>query len=146
MQEVFTNTLRSRRAQISARWDALLRIEKVNTPLANPDTLVYLFDRTLDEVFAALREPLVPGAPVPPVVAAEKNPLYAYFVAGEQAVLEELILAQAGARDLAPKERDADFAHLRAVMQRIARRDLSSLDGLCKPKKPPVTAGPAGAR
>jgi hypothetical protein len=134
MQETFIRALQGRRAQIRARWETFLRIEKVNTPLANPDTLVYLFDQTLNEVFHALAEPH-PGRPAPPPPARDKNPLYAYFLAGEQAMLEALILIQAGASGLDPKERDADVAHLRHIMHKIARRDIESLEGAFQSKK-----------
>lgn len=130
MQEANLRELLAGRAQIRARWESLLRIEKVNTPLANPDTLVFLFDQTLDEVFAALRHHPAPRATPPPAGVGENNPLLAYFVAAEQALLESLIFAQAGARNLDPKERDADVAHLKQVMHRIARRDIGSLEGV----------------
>lgn len=135
MQEAFIRTLRARRGQIRARWEAFLRVERVNTPLANPDTLVYLFDQTLDEIFNALGDPPPLRQIAPPASDCEKNPLFAYFVAGEQALLEALVLAQAGARDLDPKERDADVAHLRQVMHKIARRDIGSLEGVLHSRK-----------
>ena len=136
MQETFIRALEGRRAQIRTRWETFLRIEKVSTPLANPDTLVYLFDQTLNEVFHALIGPPPARAVAPPLSARDTNPLYAYFVAGEQALLEALILIQAGARELDPKERDADVAHLRHIMHKIARRDIVSLEGVFHSKKP----------
>lgn len=144
MQEVYLRALMAGRAQIRARWESLLRIEKVNTPLANPDTLVYLFDQTIDEVFAALRHHPAPRATPPPAGACDKNPLFAYFVAGEQAVLEALVLVQAGARNLDPKERDADVAHLKQVMHKIARRDIGSLEGVLVAGKSTATASRQG--
>ena len=141
MQEAVIRTLRARRAQIRARWEVFLRVEKVNTPLANPDTLVYLFDQTLNEVFAALQDTPVSRHPAPPAAAGKDNPLSAYFLAGEQALLEALILVQAGTPGLSPKERDADVTQLRHVMHRIARRDLASLDGAFVSKKSPAAPG-----
>lgn len=138
MQEAIIRTLEARRVKICARWGAFLRIEKVSTPLANPDTLVYMFDRTLDEVFAALRSPPRRQPAAVPAGVREKNPLYAYFLAGEQALLEALVLAQAEARRLDPVKRDADVADLKQVMQSIARREIGLLGGVCQPK-------PAGA-
>lgn len=143
MHEAFVQTLRARRAQIRARWETFLRIEKVNTPLANPDMLVYLFDQTLDEVFNTLEDSTAPRHPVPPANARQDNPLSAYFLAGEQALLEALVLAQAGVHDLDPKERDADLAQLRHVMHKIARRDLSSLEGVLKTRRA-AASQPAG--
>jgi hypothetical protein len=36
--------LSSRRREIRQRWDMLLRLERIETPLANPDVLVHLID------------------------------------------------------------------------------------------------------
>jgi hypothetical protein len=135
MQEVFIHTLRAQRAQIRTRWEGFLRVEKVSTALANPDTLVFLFDSTLDEVFAGLLQPPAATAAAPAAGAYPKNPLFAYFMACEQALLEALVLAQATSRHLDPKERDADFAHLRQVMLNIARRDIAALEGVVQSKK-----------
>lgn len=128
MEETFIRILQEQRAQIRARWEALLRIEKVNTPLANPDTLVFLFNQTLDEVFATLARPPVRRPPPPKEAASGKNPLLAYFRAGEQALLETLILAQAKSqfRDF----RERDVAELKQVLQTIARREIATLDGV----------------
>ena len=144
MQEALIRTLRARRAQIRSRWDAFLRVEKVNTPLANPDTLVFLINQTLDDVFAALRSPPDGNAPPEPAPACEHNPLLAYFLAGEQALLEALILAQAEFRYLDPIKRDADVAELKRAMQMIARRDIVSLEGVFQPRKTPAAHGGPG--
>jgi len=141
MQEAFIKALQERRAQIRARWETFLRIEKVSTPLANPDTLIYLFDQTLNEVFHALGEPQPARPAPPPPIARDKNPLYAYFLAGEQALLEALILIQAGAHGLEPRERDADVTHLRHIMHKIARRDIESLEGVFQSRKPAAAHG-----
>lgn len=130
MQEFLLRTLRAHRSAIRTRWEALLRIEKVTTPLGNPDALVYLFDRTLDDIFAALRH-----APAGKMVSAAvhgsvKNPLMNYFVAGEQALLEALVLAQAESRTLDPVQRDADFAQLKEVVHSIAQREIDTLESL----------------
>jgi hypothetical protein len=143
MQEAFIRTLSARRVQIRARWEAFLRIERVNTPLANPDALVYLFDQTLDEVFAKLRDPSPRHTLGPLEPASGKNPLVAYFIAGEQALLEALVFAQADSQELDPAERDADLATLKSIMRTIARRDIGSLEGLSRSKKPAADAGAA---
>ena len=135
MQAALIRTLSARRAQIRARWEAFLRIERVNTPLANPDTLVYLFDDTLKEVFAMLQEPPARRSPGPLEPASGNNPLIAYFIAGEQALLEALILAQAGSPSLDPAVRDTELAELKSAIRTIARRELGTWDGLCQPKK-----------
>jgi hypothetical protein len=143
MQETFIRTLRAQRAQIRTRWEGLLRVEKVNTPLANPDTLVFLFNQTLDEVFAMLGNPPARRPETPLENASEKNPLRAYFLAGEQALLESLVLAQATSRHLDPRERDADVAELKQVLHTIARREIGTLEGVLQQSRSNATNGSA---
>src|ERR1043165_8780861 len=99
MQEELVHALRARRTETRARWEALLRIERVNTPLANPDALVFMIDWTLDEVFGSLLQPPprrrgghVDCAAIRAACPCGRNPLLAYFAAGEQALEEALIL------------------------------------------------------
>ena len=44
MQECWTGTLTRTAPAIHSRWEALLRVERADTPLANPNTLVHLID------------------------------------------------------------------------------------------------------
>jgi hypothetical protein len=141
MQDSLLRTLRAHRPAIRARWEALLRIEKINTPLANPDTLIYLFDRTLDQVFAELRHPHPPGRGEMETPGSEKNPLVNYFVAGEQAILEALVLAQAELPTLEPRQRDADFSQLKRAVHGIAQREIGTLESVCQHRPPYAGAG-----
>jgi hypothetical protein len=137
--------LQAMRPKIRARWEALLRVERLHTPLAHPDILVYMFDRTLDEVLAAL-----PGRPVRtagkrPTCMHEGNPMRDYFPALEQALLEALIHAQAGrpgplpgSHTAAVTERTAAVVELCATLRRIARREIAAFDKVCLP---PVRTG-----
>ena len=104
--------------------------------MANPDTLVYMFDQTLDDIFEMLHEP-PPLGPAPASLkhVSGKNPLIAYFVACEQALLEVLILAQVGTPALDPAERAADLAELKRVVRTISHRDIGTLEGVCRPRK-----------
>ncbi|HVU32781.1 MAG TPA: hypothetical protein VHE61_05065 [Opitutaceae bacterium] len=140
MQDDLVRALRARRAEIHARWEALLRIEKVNTPLANPDALVFMIDWTLDECFAGLR-PLslrrrnghAPAALAPrPECPCGRNPLLAYFAAGEQAIEEALILEQASASAIDPVQRDDAFAELKLTVREIARREIEAFCAVCQ--------------
>lgn len=133
MQESLLRRMRAQRTQIRSRWEALLRVEKLKTPLANPDTLVYLFDQTLDEIFAALRHPPAATPAIPLARGCEKNPLVTYFAAGEQALLEALVHAQAEVKGLTPEHRDNDFAELKQVMHTLAQKEISTLDEVCQP-------------
>lgn len=139
MQEDLIRALRDRRGDIRARWETLLRIERVNTPLANPDALVFMIDWTCDELFGALahahgrRRLARPGEAV---ARAEcpcgRNPLLTYFAAGEQALEEALILEQASRPAIEPAERDAAFAELQLAVREIARREIESFCAVCQ--------------
>jgi hypothetical protein len=139
MQDDLIRALRDRRGDIRARWETLLRIERVNTPLANPDALVFMIDWTCDELFTALAHP--PGRrrcgrPADLPARAEcpcgRNPLLTYFAAGEQALEEALILEQASRPALEPAERDVEFAELQWSVREIARREIESFCAVCQ--------------
>jgi hypothetical protein len=136
MQETMVAALRARRPQIRARWEDLLRIERVSTPLANPDSLVHLLEWTLDEFFRAVQTLPVRRKPVRPFTAADcacgRNPLLAYFAAGEQAMRESLVLAQAEMKDLSPYARDTALAELDLAIRHIARREIESFCAVCQ--------------
>ena len=139
MQASLLRELQSRRFSVRSRWEALLRAEPVTTPLGLPDTLVHLIDITLEQVVAILENPLrqhpahVNGTiPEEPICPCGRNPLLAYFIAGEQAMREGLILAQAASAPVDPAERDASLEELNAVIQRISRREIEAFCGVCQ--------------
>ena len=128
--------LRARRLRIQASWEALLRAEPINSPLGHPDALVHLIDWTIDQIFSALADPPSqpaeePAEPAPPCICG-RNPLLAYFAAGEQAMREALILGQAARAPIDPASRDAAFDELNLVLQRIARREIEAFCGVCQ--------------
>ncbi len=139
MRENLVNALRVRRPHVRARWEDLLRIERACSPLANPDALVHLLEWTLDEIFLALANPLSVrrsrhieridyrhGCP------CGRNPLLTYFGAGEQALREALVMAQASSPGLEASERDASLEQLDLEFQRIARREIEAFCGVCQ--------------
>jgi hypothetical protein len=140
MQETLLGSLRSQIPQIRARWEALLHAEPVVTPLAHPDALVHLLDWTLEEIFGGLSTLGSRRRPGRKSVSPEhrvecpcgRNPLLTYFAAGEQAVREALVLAQAASPTLDPIERDASWEELNLVFQQIARREIESFCGVCQ--------------
>ena len=125
--------LQGRRAQIRARWEVLLRIEKVTTPLANPDTLVFGLDHTLDEIFAALRQPLPPPLESEFTSASGPSPWRAYFRAGEQALLETLVIMQSEMKSLDPAARDTSFGNLKQAINALTQREIGAWAGICQP-------------
>jgi len=146
MQDEFVRALIARRREIHARWEVLLRIERVNTPLANPDALVFMIDWTLDEVFNALRHAPAKrrGAHAAdasrPECPCGRNPLLVYFSAGCQSLEEALVLVQAETPGLDPDNRDNAFATLKLVMREISRREIESFCSICQYRAQPATA------
>lgn len=138
MRETLVNALRVRRPHVRARWEDLLRIERASSPLANPDALVHLLEWTLDEVFLSLANPLaVPRGRHEKTdyrnsCPCGRNPLLAYFAAGEQALREALVMAQAGSPGLEASERDSALEQLDLEFQRIARREIEAFCGVCQ--------------
>lgn len=112
-----------------------MRLDRGVSPLARPDALVYLIDRTLDQVYADLpwwsprRHPTRAPAPVCP---CGRSPFLAYFAAGRQALHEGLITVEAAKAGLSAAERDAAFACLDQVFNRIARRDIEAFCAVCQ--------------
>ncbi len=140
MQDGLLDGLRVQRSQIRERWAALLHTERANTPLAHPDALVHLLDWTLDEIFRDLAHlasrrratPQPIGALEHPECPCGRNPLLAYFAAGEQAMREGLVLAQVATPVLSPAERDASLFEIDLVLHHIARREIEAFCGVCQ--------------
>jgi len=148
MENALLRALSDRRQETRARWEVLLRIERVNTPLANPDALVHLFDWTLDEVFSKIQEGhasvAVAAAPPSVLVTLEcqcgRNPFVAYFRAAKQALTEALVLEQSETALLNPSERDSQMAELRQVIDAIGQGEIAAFCALCthRPKSLPT--------
>ena len=135
VQTEFLWAFEAQRPAIRANWEHLLRIERINSPLANPDTLVHLLDLTLNELFQGLRAGLprrhsgrVQEAHCP----CGRNPLLAYFAAGRQALREALVVAQAATSTLSADDRDEALARLDQVFGQIARREIESFCAICQ--------------
>ena len=139
MEAPLFRELLSRRFAIRSRWETLLRVEPVRSPLGLPDALVHLIDSTLEEIFAVLgasaTEARTDGNDASPVESAclcGRNPLLAYFEAGDQAVREGLILAQAALAPLDPVERDTSLQELNDVLRQISQREIEAFCGICQ--------------
>ncbi len=134
------NSLCAQRAGIHQRWETLLRTERVTSPLAYPDSMVHLIDWALEQLFAALHEPAVrrraehSGARAVhrPECPCGKNPLLAFFRAGEQAMLESLVLEQAAHRPIEPHERDAALNELCYAIRTMERREVEAFCAVCQ--------------
>ncbi len=139
MDKNLVAAMRARRLLIRERWEALMRTERANSPMADPDLLVHLLDDTLHEIFTILSgtdcgetAPTLPHAAGSAECPCGSNPLIAYFIAGEQAMLEGLILVQAEAETFDPVQRDRAVDTLLLVFRTIAHREISGFCGVCQ--------------
>ncbi|MCF7687503.1 MAG: hypothetical protein K9M98_04900 [Cephaloticoccus sp.] len=131
--------LRAQRAEIHSRWETLLRIEPANTPLALPDTMVHLIGPTLDEVFAGLANPQGLTHIKPAHCRCGRNPLLAFFRAGELALLESLIMVQVATPDLAKSDREEAVTNLKQILHALSWREIAEFCSVCQyPDKEPA--------
>ena len=148
MQDPVLNRLWAQRQRIHARWDTLLRTERVTSPLAYPDALVHLIDWALDQIFTTLRDPATGRraehasgrSTARPECPCGRNPLLAFFCAGEQALLEALVLDQASHQPVDPTDRDTSLAELYFVIRSIARREVDAFCSVCQYRHAPQFA------
>jgi len=153
MDENLVKRLRARRPAIRRAWEALLRAEPVATPLGHPDVLAHLINRTLNVVLGSLgtgarrhryAQPSSYSA-IRAICVCGRNPLLAYFLAGERALQEAVFQAWEEARDLPPETRDRAVAELYLVVNDIARREVESFCSLCQQRESALPAVSASA-
>ncbi len=131
MHPELVSALRARRPEVHARWEALLRIERTTSPLADPDNLVHLINWSLDEIYRAL--PLPPLAKARPAVCpCGRNPYLAYFQAGEQAMHEALVLCQVARPPADAIERDGALQEMKRVLSHFAHREIHAFCAICQ--------------
>ena len=144
MQEILVRALHAKRGRILLQWEALLRVERTTSPLAHPDSLVYLLPWAIDEIFSAL-QPDADGKPVPAPPAATvlpsecacgRNPYLVFFIAGEQALNEALVLAQTEIPALDAASRDSAVSELYAVLSHLRDQEIESFCALCTYRRP----------
>ena len=145
MDDFILRALHARRPTIRRQWESLLRLEKPTNGLAHPDTLVRLIDWTLDETFAELGYPtrragrrratrLRPPSyqHVRGACGCGQNPLIEYFLAGERALLEALVLAQTEFDTPAAALRQTTATELHFVVRHIAEREVALFCSFCQ--------------
>jgi len=139
MHDTILRTLQALRPTILERWETLLRAEPVTSPLANPDSLVYLMNWSLDRFFHELRGSLSRrrmtdrGNSKPPCeekigdsCACRMNPLLAYFITAELAIVQTALPS------LQPREREIVLSSIRLALQVVAKREIDTFCAVCQ--------------
>ena len=118
------------RPLIKQRWETLLRAEPVVSPLANPDTLVFRMDQTLDQLASALhtrsfrvwlKHHPVLFMPLRDNCSCHINPLLAYYTSGDAALRE---VAATGLGNALPETL--------LLYHGLAQREIEALCGACR--------------
>ncbi len=139
MHDGFLRALQTQRPNLRQRWEALLRAERVSSPMAHPDTLVHLMDWTLDRLLDELnqphfRRPLENSAArsVGLGCVCGKNPLLTYFSTAELAIVETLLVDEKDLANIDGVERSHSLDQLKAALHAVARREIDSFCAVCQ--------------
>ena len=139
MRPQFLQALGELRPMIKTCWEVLLRAEPATSPLGNPDTLVFMMDRTLDAFFAAIQSPAprrwlarypLLCRPLNDSCPCARNPLLQYFVSGEQALLA--IAGQALAEIAVGQEEKRVLSDVQLAFHYLAQYELQTFCDLCR--------------
>lgn len=142
MHESFERALQTHRLDLRQRWEDLLRVERVTSGMANPDSLIFLMDWTLDQLMDEIQQfhfrrrgghQASNGARN--FCACGRNPLLAYFATLEQALIEVLFLADQELAELTPGERNASLEELKSAQNEVARRDIETFCSVCQSRE-----------
>ena len=139
MHRSFVAEFAARRAAIKHAWERKLRCEPVTSPLANPDTLVLLMDRTLEDLAAALSlrcrapgpEPL-PSRPLRAGCLCGLNPLLAYFRIAASVLPGVMAPRSERFQDLDTAGYAACLQELHAELQTLASVEIRSFCATCQ--------------
>ncbi|WP_404420247.1 hypothetical protein [Nibricoccus sp. IMCC34717] len=137
MEESLWSELQNLRPTLRQRWEVLLRAQPPSSPLANPDSLVFLMDWTFDQFFTELRKVAVrsqtrqragmarcPERRVP--CACGMNPLLAYFQTAELALIETVLPL------LAPQQQEPVLQEIKAALGAVSKREIEAFCAVCR--------------
>jgi hypothetical protein len=135
MSPVLLSELRARTEEVVQRWETLLRIEPISTPLANPDTLQYLIPEVWEQILCAARKTL--RSPISlrsarahlPACDCGNNPYRGFFRAAEQAVTETAVLIQSAQPGMG--NRLNDLGELIYIIRKFARAEINAFCKAC---------------
>ncbi|MDX2187218.1 MAG: hypothetical protein SFV32_09820 [Opitutaceae bacterium] len=137
MEDSLWSELQNLRPTLRQRWETLLRAQPPSSPLANPDSLVFLMTWTFDQFFAELRKagtrrnaraksglPRCPDRRTP--CACGMNPLLAYFQTAELALIETVLPL------LAPQQQERVLLDIKNALGNVSKREIEAFCSVCK--------------
>jgi hypothetical protein len=126
---------------IKTCWEVLLRAEPPASALGNPDTLVFMMDRTLDAFFTAVpspaprrwlaHHPLLCGS-LDETCSCGRNPLLHYFISGEQAIVAIAAEALPESPAMPPKAQKQILSEVQLTFHYLAQHELQNFCDLCR--------------
>ncbi len=139
MHRSFVAELAARRPALKTAWERKLRHEPITSPLANPDTLVLMMDRTLDALETALRKRCADSPPPAAPMRGMRtgclcglNPLLAYF----RVAANVLATQMCSGADRCPELGAVGFAsclqEMLGELQLLAQEEIRSFCAMCQ--------------
>lgn len=141
MRRHFLKALAELRPMIKTCWEVMLRAEPPASALGNPDTLVFMMDRTLDTFFTAMlsptprrwlaRHPFLCGT-LNATCPCGRNPLLHYFVSGEEAIVAIAAKSLPRQYALPPAAQDRILSEVQLTFHYLAQHELQIFCDLCR--------------
>jgi len=137
MHTALLESLKAHRPKLRTRWEHKLRALPPSSAMAEPDALIHLMDWTLENFFQELthkarrQQRHLADEPCP----CGMNPLLAYFVTAEDALLEIIFTEEKPWLALDPGNRETELAWIRGALQRVASREIGAFCAVCQHRK-----------
>jgi len=141
MKQGYLEALDTHRAEIRRTWEVLLRAAPATTPLGHPDTLVFLMDESLEQLFSLFRSRsahqwLSRHPPSSHTVGVDchcrLNPLINYFIAGQAALAFVAQTVPRSQHHLDDLEATACLDELLLTFRFLAHREIHAFCEVCQ--------------
>jgi hypothetical protein len=155
MKQGYLEALDGHRAEIKRKWEILLRAAPATTPLGNPDTLVYLIDESLQQLFSLFHSKsthqwLSRHPPATHLIGmschCRLNPLINYFIAGQAALAFAAQSVPGSQHHLDDLEATACVDELLLTFRFLAHREIHAFCEVCQYSPVNARAAATGAR
>ena len=155
MKQGYLEALDGHRADIRRTWEILLRAAPATTPLGLPDTLVFLMDESLEQLFSLFRSRsthqwLTRHPPAARSVGischCRLNPLINYFIAGQAALAFVAQTVPRSQHHLDDPEATGCVDELLLTFRFLAHREMHAFCEVCQHAPANARFGAPGTR